>query len=88
MREDESIYRKTSLEKLSSLKTVFMEEGTVTAGNSSSINDGASALVLMSAAKAESLHLKPLATIEDYTEVGIDPDIMGYAPYYAIQKKY
>ncbi|KRM69099.1 thiolase family protein [Apilactobacillus ozensis] len=86
MREDESIYRKTSLEKLSSLKTVFMEEGTVTAGNSSSINDGASALVLMSAAKAESLHLKPLATIEDYTEVGIDPDIMGYAPYYAIQK--
>ncbi|MCL0312539.1 thiolase family protein [Apilactobacillus sp. TMW 2.2459] len=86
MKNDESIYRNSSIEKLNNLKPAFIANGTVTAGNSSGINDGASALILMSEEKANYLGIEPLATIEDYTEIGIDPSIMGYAPYYAIKK--
>ncbi|MCL0330723.1 thiolase family protein [Apilactobacillus xinyiensis] len=86
MKNDESIYRNSSIEKLNNLKPAFIDNGTVTAGNSSGINDGASALILMSEEKANYLGIEPLATIEDYTEIGIDPSIMGYAPYYAIKK--
>jgi acetyl-CoA C-acetyltransferase len=86
MKNDESIYRNSSIEKLNNLKPAFIDNGTVTAGNSSGINDGASALILMSEEKANYLGIEPLATIEDYTEIGIDPSIMGYAPCYAIKK--
>ncbi|MCK8624643.1 thiolase family protein [Apilactobacillus xinyiensis] len=86
MKNDESIYRNSSIEKLNNLKPAFIANGTVTAGNSSGINDGASALILMSEEKANYLGIEPLATIEDYTEIGINPSIMGYAPYYAIKK--
>src|SRR5439155_23816269 len=63
----------TSLEALSQLKTVFKEDGVITAGNSSQISDGAAAVLLMSAEKAEELGLKPRARIMDQTTVGCDP---------------
>ncbi|WP_129044614.1 thiolase family protein [Companilactobacillus metriopterae] len=85
---DESIRANSTLESLAGLKTVFKENGTVTAGNSSPLNDGAAALILMTKSKADELGLKYVATIKGYTEVGIDPDYMGYAPYYAIKKYY
>ncbi|MGR3741458.1 thiolase family protein [Companilactobacillus sp. DQM5] len=84
LKSDESIRPNTSLEKLSTLKTSFNEEGTVTAGNSSPINDGASALILTTKKYAEENNLDYIAEIEDYFEYGTDPDYMGYAPYYAI----
>src|SRR5699024_11834028 len=56
------------------------------AGNSSPINDGAAALILMRASRAKELGLDYVAQITGYTEVGIDPNYMGYAPYYAIKK--
>jgi len=72
--------RQTSMEALSKLPPVFKPGGTGTAGNSSSRNDGASALVLMSGAKAEQLGLKPLARIVSYAAAGVSPDIMGIGP--------
>lgn len=86
MNQDECVRRDTSLKALSRLPSVFKENGTVTAGNASGLSDGASALILMSDQTAEKLGLKPLARIVDYAEAGIDPQIMGYAPYYATQK--
>ena len=65
------------------LKPAFKKDGTVTAGNSSGINDGAAALVLMSADKAKELGVKPLAKIVSYGSKGLDPSIMGYGPFYA-----
>jgi len=73
----------TTAELLSKLKPAFKKEGTVTAGNSSGINDGAAALVIMSAEKAEELGVKPLAKIISYGSKGLDPSIMGYGPFYA-----
>lgn len=84
--DDEFIRESTTLESLSKLKPAFKEDGSVTAGNSSGINDGAAALVLMKKSLAEQLELPYLATIKGYAEVGIDPSIMGYAPYQAIKK--
>ncbi|WP_057769344.1 acetyl-CoA C-acetyltransferase [Lactobacillus selangorensis] len=78
--------RDTSLELMGKLRPAFAKDGSVTAGNSSGINDGAAALVLMRASKAEELGVPVLGSIEGYAEVGIDPEIMGYAPYYAIPK--
>ncbi|MBS1730177.1 MAG: thiolase family protein [Bacteroidetes bacterium] len=78
--------RKTSLEKLSSLKPAFVKEGTVTAGNSSGINDGAAALLLVSEDKLDSTGTKPLARIVSRAVAGVDPAYMGVGPVPAIQK--
>ncbi|GMA98292.1 acetyl-CoA C-acetyltransferase [Pelosinus sp. IPA-1] len=74
------------LEKLQGLRTAFKKDGTVTAGNASGINDGAAALVLMSADKAKELGLKPMARIRSYAAAGVDPSIMGIGPVAAAQK--
>jgi acetyl-CoA C-acetyltransferase len=84
--QDESVRFDTSLEKLSTLPPSFETSGTVTAGNAAGLNDGASALLLTTESHAKQLNLTPLAEIIDYAEQGIDPNIMGYAPYYAIKK--
>lgn len=84
--DDEAIRDNTSMEALANLKPVFKENGTVTAGNAAGLNDGASALILMKESRATELGLPYLAKITGYAEVGINPDIMGYAPYYAITK--
>ena len=84
--EDETIRGNSTVEKLATLKTVFKENGSVTAGNSSGINDGASALILMSKERAIAEGIPYLATIKATSEVGIAPGIMGYAPYYAVKK--
>jgi len=70
----------TTIEMLAGLRPAFDKEGTVTAGNASGINDGAAMVMLMSASKAKSLGLKPLATIKSYASTGIDPSIMGIGP--------
>ena len=76
----------TSMEKMAKLKPVFKKDGTVTAGNASGINDGAAAVVVMSAAKAKSLNLAPLATIKAFAGGGMDPAYMGLGPIPAIRK--
>jgi acetyl-CoA C-acetyltransferase len=78
--KDEFIRYGATLEALSKLKGAFAKDGTVTAGNASGINDGAAAMVLMTAAKAKELGLKPLARIAGYAIAGIDPKIMGMGP--------
>ncbi|MFC0265301.1 acetyl-CoA C-acetyltransferase [Alloscardovia macacae] len=83
---DEAPRPDTSLEKLAGLKSVFVEDGTVTAGNSSGINDGACALILMRKDLAEEQGVEYLAEIHGYCEGGIDPDFMGYAPKHVIEK--
>jgi acetyl-CoA C-acetyltransferase len=77
---DEFPNRKTSAETLAGLRPAFDKAGTVTAGNASGINDGAAAVMLMSAARAKELGLKPLATIRGYASSAIDPAIMGMGP--------
>ncbi|WP_125587835.1 thiolase family protein [Companilactobacillus jidongensis] len=84
--KDESIRANATLEKMATLNPAFEEGGTVTAGNSSPLNDGAAALIMMTKTKAEELGLKYVAEIVGYTEVGVNPNFMGYAPYYAINK--
>ncbi|MFC6324141.1 thiolase family protein [Companilactobacillus baiquanensis] len=83
---DQSVRSDTTLEKMAKLKPAFEENGTVTAGNSSPLNDGGAALIMMKKSKADELGLKYVAKITGYTEVGINPNYMGYAPYYAINK--
>lgn len=83
---DEGIRPNSNVEKLATLKPVFKEAGTVTAGNSSSINDGASALILMDLDYAKEQDYPVLAVLGEYAEVGCDPQLMGYAPYYAVTK--
>ena len=70
----------TTAEKLAGLKPAFDKAGTVTAGNASGINDGAAAVIMMSAKKAQELGLKPLARIAAYSSAGVDPKIMGMGP--------
>ena len=70
----------TTLETLARLKPVFREGGSVTAGNSSGMNDGATALVISSGEKASELGLKPLASIIGYASVGVEPSLMGIGP--------
>ena len=70
----------TSMEKLAKLKPAFRKGGTVTAGNSSGINDGAAAVLLMSMEKAEELDLKPMARWLGSAVAGVDPGVMGYGP--------
>lgn len=69
-----------TVEKLAALKPAFKKDGTVTAGSSSGINDGAAAVILMSKEKAESLNIKPMATIKSYASAGVSPEIMGCGP--------
>jgi acetyl-CoA acetyltransferase family protein len=83
---DQGIRPDTTLEKLSSLKPAFKEDGKVTAGNASQISDGAAAVLLMERSKAESLGLKPRARIVDQTTVGVDPVIMLTGPIPATKK--
>jgi acetyl-CoA C-acetyltransferase len=77
---DEFIRHGTTVESLASLKPAFDKTGTVTAGNASGINDGAAAVMMMSAAKAKELGLKPLARVRAYSSAGVDPSIMGIGP--------
>ena len=83
---DEFLNRKTNLEALAGLKPAFDKAGSVTAGNASGINDGAAAVMVMSAAKAAALGLKPLARIASYASAGLDPAIMGMGPVPAARK--
>ena len=84
--KDERPRRDTTVESLAKLKPAFRDGGTVTAGNSSGLNDGASALLLMSAEKAQSLNLKPLARIVTSASAGVPPRIMGVGPVPATKK--
>ena len=83
---DERPRRNTSLEALSNLRPAFKKDGTVTAGNSSGLNDGAAALLIMSEAKAKSLRLKPMARIISMASAGVPPRIMGMGPIPATKK--
>ena len=76
----------STMEGLARLKPCFIKDGKVTAGNSSGINDGAAAFVVMSAEKATELGVTPLATIVSYGHKGLDPAIMGYGPFHATKK--
>ncbi|HEU4469773.1 MAG TPA: acetyl-CoA C-acyltransferase [Flavisolibacter sp.] len=78
--------RKTSLEKLASLRPAFSKEGSVTAGNSSGINDGAAALLLASEEMVKKYNLKPMAKVVAMAVAGVDPAIMGIGPVPATQK--
>ena len=82
---DEYIKAGSTLEALSALRPAFNKEGTVTAGNASGINDGAAAVMMMSASKATQLGLKPLARIRAHASAGLDPSIMGMGPVSASQ---
>jgi acetyl-CoA C-acetyltransferase len=77
---DEYVRAGTTAEALAELKPAFSKDGTVTAGNASGLNDGAAAVMMMSARKAEELGLKPLARIRAYSSAGVDPKIMGMGP--------
>lgn len=76
----------TTMEVLAKLKSIVKPGGTVTAGNSCGLNDGAAALVLMSGSRARQSDRKPMARILDITTAALDPAIMGYGPYYAVKK--
>jgi 3-oxoadipyl-CoA thiolase len=78
--------RQTSLEKLATLKPAFSKDGTVTAGNSSGINDGAAAMLLASEEAVKKFGLKPMASIRSMAVAGVDPAIMGIGPVPATQK--
>lgn len=73
----------TTKETLAKLKPAFKKDGTVTAGNSSGINDGAAAVLLMDSERAEENGIKPLATIEGYGSYGVEPELMGMGPIHA-----
>ena len=83
---DETVREDSTLEKLASLKPAFRKDGSVTAGNSSSLNDGASAVLLMEAKKASSLGLKPFARWMGGASAGVEPSYMGVGPVPAINK--
>ena len=83
--EDEE-FKKVNLEKIPNLRPVFSKEGTITAANASTINDGASALILMSLGKAEELKLKPIAKIISYADAAQEPEWFTTAPSKAIPK--
>ena len=83
---DEHPRDNVDLEKLSKLPSIFQENGTVTAGNASGINDGAAAVVLCDATIAESEHLQPIARLVAYGHAGVDPKYMGMGPIPAVQQ--
>jgi acetyl-CoA C-acetyltransferase len=82
---DEYIKHGSTLDGLSALRPAFTKDGSVTAGNASGLNDGAAAVMMMSAQKASELGLKPLAKIRAYSSAGLDPSIMGMGPVSASQ---
>ena len=82
---DEFIKHGVTLESLAALRPAFDKNGTVTAGNASGLNDGAAAVIMMSAKKAEELGLPVLARIKAYSSAGVDPSIMGMGPVPAAQ---
>jgi len=83
---DDGVRRGTSVESLGKLRPAFWKNGSVTAGNSSQMTDGAAATLLMSREKAEELGIKPIARFVNYQVVGVRPDEMGVGPRYAIPK--
>lgn len=83
---DEYPRKDTSLESLSKLDPVFKKDGSVTVGNASGINDGAAAVLVMSAEKAEELGLPVIVRIRSYASAGLDPKMMGCGPIYATRK--
>jgi acetyl-CoA acyltransferase len=83
---DEGPRADTTIEGLAKLRPVFDPRGTVTAGTASQINDGAAAVVVMSADKAKEMGLEPLAFVRQWAVVGVDPDIMGIGPAKAVPK--
>ena len=83
---DEHPREDTTIEKLAALKPVFKKDGTITAGNSSGINDGAALLLVASESKAREFNLKPAAEIVAISEVGVSPKLFGIAPVKAIEK--
>lgn len=83
---DEHPNQETSLESLAKLRPVFKKDGTVTAGNASSLNDGAAALIIMSADKAKELGLKPLARIVATASAAVDPKVMGIGVVPAVER--
>lgn len=85
-KKDEHPRPGTTLEALSNLKAAFLKDGTVTAGSSSGLNDGAAALVIVSREKAKELDIKPLAVIRAQAVAGVDPNIMGIGPVPAVRK--
>ena len=85
-KRDEGPRADTTIEALGRLKPAFKEGGTVTAGNSSQVSDGAAAVVIMSRAKAEALGIKPLVRFVSYAVGGVPPEIMGIGPMVAIPK--
>ena len=84
--KDEGPRADTSIEALAKLKAVFQADGTVTAGNSSQMSDGAAAAIVMSAKKAQDLGLKPMARFVSFSVAGVPPEIMGIGPVVAIPK--
>ena len=85
---DESPRSDATIENLARLKPAFDKAGTITAGNSSSINDGAAAVVLMERHAAEERGLKPMARLVDYSVAGVEPGVMGIGPVPAVRKLY
>ncbi|MBM0636914.1 acetyl-CoA C-acetyltransferase [Campylobacter sp. VicNov18] len=85
-KEDEFVRKDASIEKLSKLSPVFDKEGSVTAGNSSGINDGAAMLMLASKEKAKELGLPILATLKSFASVGVDPSVMGIGAAFAVKE--
>ncbi len=86
MTRDEQPRDDVTPEGLANLRTAFKKDGTVTAGNASSLNDGAAAVVLMSAEKAKALSLPVLGRIAGYASAGVDPAIMGIGPVSATKR--
>ena len=84
--QDEYIREGAKLDDMTKLRPAFKKDGTVTAGNASGINDGAAAIVLMTASEAKKRGLKPLATIKSWATAGVDPAIMGTGPIPASRK--
>ncbi|MCY1027729.1 thiolase family protein, partial [Mammaliicoccus sciuri] len=85
MTSDELVRPESTMEDLGTLKTIFKEDGTVTAGNASALSDGGSALILMSESYAKEHGYTILATVGQHAEIGCDPLYMGYAPFYAVE---
>lgn len=86
LEKDEGVRADTTVEGLAKLKPAFKANGSVTAGNTSQMSDGAAAVLVMSRDKAEELGLKPLASFKSFALAGVDPDIMGVGPVEAIPK--
>jgi len=84
--KDEHVRPGTTIESLAKLKPAFKKDGTVTAGNASGINDGAAAVVVMSADRAKAMGLAPLARVKAYASAGVDPSVMGIGPVPATRK--